>query len=1080
MYLEKLEIQGFKSFANKNKLVFSSTVDQNGRRGLTAVVGPNGSGKSNIADAIRWVLGEQSLKTLRGKKSEDVIFSGSDQKSQLSMAEVSLYLNNADHKLVPVISDPVTENAPETDASGRSLSPFDYDEVVITRRLFRNGDSEYLLNGNRVRLADIQILLAKANVGQKTYSVIGQGMVENFLNSGAAERKDFFDEATGVKQFQIKRDISLNKLENSYENLNQVEMLLNEIRPRLKMLTRQVDKLKKRGQLEMELAGHQHHYYFHLWQDINEKFSRANQGLIALEKEEREQAGRLAKINAELEQIKSNDDSLTVTGLQDKIRQAQHERTEIIKDIARLNAELELQLEAQGQFDVAWLNNKQEELKSEQQRLQQLIQRLDGRTASNQEADLRARLQSLGEEISRRESFKQQYNQQQETKNQLLKQLARLDAVLEANLEAQGQFDVAWLNNKQEELNRALAKLNQEITDINLESARSAISDLEAKRSSLDSLIARGNNELQQINRELRASGKPAAGREEINQSIDAFLQRLDAIKLEQDLNKIKALIEEAKHEFQQQIRSLIDGENAAKLEKVKNLQAEIIQHSEARQNLMAEINELRLDLSTRQERRRLLDLQHGQALREIKDINDKLAKSQIKFDADKINQEKITLNKELQSLEILLQQTAAKSQTDHLLTERQQLVNALNECRLLIAANQDQLRRYQEQQRQNDKEIQDIKDKLAKSQIKFDAGKLEDDKNKLNHQLELLDKNLNSWQEELTLINASKEEEKRLLFAYQTQSQNLQTEINRTSSQLNELKIEAARQETRLEDLENNIRDDGLELAAIKSYSADNDEVIEEERLRKRINELKSQLEMIGGIDPETEKEFTETSERYQFLDKQTTDLNAAIQSLEKVIAELDNNIKERFEKEFKVISEKFSEYFKILFNGGSARVYKLEASDSAEETTGSDNSNNTVEDYRFKRLKQLRKHNALGLAGIEIQATPPGKKIQTVAMLSGGERALTAIALICAIISANPSPFVILDEVDAALDEANSERLAQILDDLSAKTQFVTITHNRASMKRASIIYGVTMKADGVSQLLSIRLDDIGAFRN
>lgn len=1080
MYLEKLEIQGFKSFANKNKLVFSSTVDQNGRRGLTAVVGPNGSGKSNIADAIRWVLGEQSLKTLRGKKSEDVIFSGSDQKSQLSMAEVSLYLNNADHKLVPVISEVLPEGTPETDASGRSLSPFDYDEVVITRRLFRNGDSEYLLNGNRVRLADIQILLAKANVGQKTYSVIGQGMVENFLNSGAAERKDFFDEATGIKQFQIKRDISLNKLENSYENLNQVEMLLNEIRPRLKMLTRQVDKLKKRGQLEIELVSHQHHYYFHLWQDINEKFNRANQGLIALEKEESEQAGRLAKINAELEQIKSNDDSLTVTGLQDKIRQAQHERTEIIKDMARLNAELELQLEAQGQFDVAWLNNKQEELKSEQQRLQQLIQGMDGRTANNQETDLRARLQSLGEEISRREGFKQQYNQQQETKNQLLKQLARLDAVLEANLEAQGQFDVAWLNNKQEELNRALAKLNQEIADINLESARNAINDLETKRSSLDSLIARGNNELQQINRELKASGKPAAGREEINQSIDAFLQRLDAIKLEQDLNKIKALIEEAKHEFQQQIRSLIDGENAVKLEKVKNLQAEIIQHSEARQNLMAEINELRLDLSTRQERRRLLDLQQSQALREIKDISDKLAKSQIKFDADKINQEKITLNQELQSLEILLQKTATESQTDHLLAERQQLVNALNECRLLIATNQDQLRRYQEQQQQNDKEIQDIKDKLAKSQIKFDASKLEDDKIKLNHQLELLDKNLNSWQEELTLINASKEEEKRRLFAYQTQSQNLQTEINRTSSQLNEFKIEAARQETRLEDLENNIRDDGLELAAIKSYSADKNEFIEEEKLRKRINELKSQLEMIGGIDPETEKEFTETNERYQFLDKQTTDLNAAIQSLEKVIAELDNNIKERFEKEFKVISEKFSEYFKILFNGGNARVYKLEASDSTEETTNLDNGNAAPEDDRFKRLKQLRKHNALGLAGIEIQATPPGKKIQTVAMLSGGERALTAIALICAIISANPSPFVILDEVDAALDEANSERLAQILDDLSAKTQFVTITHNRASMKRASIIYGVTMKADGVSQLLSIRLDDISALRN
>ena len=287
MYLEKLEIQGFKSFANKNKLVFSNKIDANGHRGLTAIVGPNGSGKSNIADAIRWVLGEQSLKTLRGKKSEDVIFSGSDQKSQLSMAEVSLYLNNEDHQIVPV-----KNNEEETDTSEHSLSPLNYDEIVITRRLFRNGDSEYLLNNNRVRLADIQILLAKANVGQKTYSVIGQGMVENFLNTSAAERKDFFDEATGVKQFQIKRDAALNKLESSYDNLLQVEMLLNEIKPRLKMLTRQVERLKKRGQLETELNIRQHRYYFQLWQDIDSKLKQANSGILLLEKEKQEKENK--------------------------------------------------------------------------------------------------------------------------------------------------------------------------------------------------------------------------------------------------------------------------------------------------------------------------------------------------------------------------------------------------------------------------------------------------------------------------------------------------------------------------------------------------------------------------------------------------------------------------------------------------------------------------------------------------------------------------------------------------------------------------------------------------------------------
>ena len=1073
MYLEKLEIQGFKSFANKNKLVFSNKIDANGHRGLTAIVGPNGSGKSNIADAIRWVLGEQSLKTLRGKKSEDVIFSGSDQKSQLSMAEVSLYLNNEDHQIVPV-----KNNEEETDTSEHSLSPLNYDEIVITRRLFRNGDSEYLLNNNRVRLADIQILLAKANVGQKTYSVIGQGMVENFLNTSAAERKDFFDEATGVKQFQIKRDAALNKLESSYDNLLQVEMLLNEIKPRLKMLTRQVERLKKRGQLETELNIRQHRYYFQLWQDIDSKLKQANSGILLLEKEKQEKENNLEKIKAELNTLKNKDDSSKISQLQERLKIYQRERSDIVQSIARLDAELELQLESQGQSDIAWLNGKQRELKEERRRLSQEISNLENEDISAKETELRAKIQKLNEEINRRENFRREYERQQEEKSQLLKNLARLDAVLEANLEAQGQFDVAWLNNKQEELKRALDSLKKEIESINIEDSKNAVTELENKKADLDNLIARDNQTLQALNNFLKNSSQPAAGRAEINESIDEFLKKLDAIKDEQNLERIKILIEEAKQTFQKQIRSLIDGENAAKLERVKTLQENIIKNSEARQILIAEINELQLELSTKQERRRLLENSREASIREIKDIEDKIAKSQIKFNSAQIEKEKDQINKRLQSLETSIQENLAHSQINDIVTERDKLNNELNECRLNISAKRQRLDLYLDKQRQTDKEIKDIEDKIAKSQIKFNSAQIEKDKSELNKNLANLDAKIDADQIELQKYNTAKEEEKNRLFAYQSENQNLQTEINQLNGRLNNLKIELARQETRLEDLENNIADDGLELDSIKKYKPTDEDNLADARLRQRIQELKSQLEMIGGIDPETEKEFQETDERYRFLDKQTQDLNTAIESLEKVIAELDINIKEKFEQEFKIISEKFSEYFKILFNGGTAKIFKLETTEEDKEITDKLDNNNT--DERSRRLKNLRKYNAIGLAGIEIQATPPGKKIQTISMLSGGERALTAIALICAIISANPSPFVVLDEVDAALDEANSERLAQILDDLSSKTQFVIITHNRALMKRASIIYGVTMKADGVSQLLSIRLDDINAFRN
>jgi len=335
MYLEKLEIQGFKSFAKKNLLKFPGMIDAT-RRGITAVVGPNGSGKSNIADAVRWVLGEQSMKTLRGKKSEDVIFSGSDMKGKLGMAEVSIYLNNEDRQ-----------------------APIDYSELVITRRLYRNGDSEYLLNSARVRLSDIQILLAKSKFGQKTYSVIGQGIVEGFLNTSLSERKEFFDEATGVKQYQIKRDESLNKLRGSYENLIQAQMLINEIEPRLRSLTRQVNRLKKRDLVEKELKSEQTIYYGEIWHEINNKFSKYNNEFLELEKTKFGKDEKLTNLNQQLAALEKEGGSADkLSELQEKLNAAQVSKDEFSTQLAKLEARTEIKLEANGKFDLSFLMNK--------------------------------------------------------------------------------------------------------------------------------------------------------------------------------------------------------------------------------------------------------------------------------------------------------------------------------------------------------------------------------------------------------------------------------------------------------------------------------------------------------------------------------------------------------------------------------------------------------------------------------------------------------------------------------------------------------------------------------------------------
>ena len=1076
MYLEKLEIQGFKSFANKNSLIFPGLI-AGGKRGLTSIVGPNGSGKSNIADSIRWVLGEQSLKTLRGKKSEDVIFSGSDQKNQLSFAEVSLILNNADKSALRNFNEnKIDSEDPKEETDFDTVREFlKADQVIITRRIYRNGDSEYLINNKRVRLADIQMLLAKASVGQKTYSVIGQGMVENFLNTNASERKDFFDEATGVKQFQIKREMSLNKLEGSYENLQQVEMLLSEIRPRLKSLTRQVEKLKRRSEIEAELVSNQFNYYNFLYQEANTKLESDNAKFLELEKIKIDREDKLNKLNEELNHIRNTNNFQEINTLQPRLKELEAEKNGLHRSLAKLQAELEVQLETQGQFDISWLNNKHSELTSDLEKIGAEVSSLEYTQNNQEEKTYQEELVNIEKEISKAYEVRREIERKENTKNDFTRQITKIEATIEANLEAQGQHDVSWLNNKKEELINELNVLSEEIIILQKDNNRDSENILREKLNIVATHLNKLNQEVEAIKTELKKPGAAKNNREEISRIIEEFLSRLEEIKKESDLDKVKKLLEEAKNNFQDQIREHLADENADKLNRVKEIQDEIISLSEERQTLNNQLNEERLKLSSISERLRLLEDKKRQSDREIADLEVKIAKSQIKFDASTFEAEKAGLIKQINTLDTEIKTLYSQGQTRELQEKKQSIQNKINEYRLKMSSARERMRLLQEKKIQTEREITDIKVKIAKSQIKFDASGVEKEKAEINIKLEKIQVEIDGLETKITKLNEAKEVEKAQMFDLQRRLQEFQHEINSLSAELNDLKIEATRQETKLEDLENNIRNDELSLTEIKGHKIA-EETIDINRWHKRLTECKNQLEMIGGIDPETEKEFNETKERYDFLSKQTDDLNGAVKSLEKIISELDVNIKDRFDREFNVISEKFSEYFKILFNGGNAKIFKLTEEEKPATTEGTieaPDSNPSSDNLR--KVKLLKKRNALGLSGIEIQATPPGKKIQTISMLSGGERALTAIALICAIISANPSPFVVLDEVDAALDEANSERLAQILDDLSNQTQFIVITHNRASMKRANILYGVTMQSDGISKLLSVKLEEV-----
>lgn len=738
MFLTKLEIQGFKTFAKKTQLSFLPPKADHSP--ITAIVGPNGSGKSNLADAIRWVLGEQSLKLLRGKKSEDVIFSGSEGKGRAGFAEVALTFNNEDHAM-----------------------PVDYAQVTILRRLYRDGTSEYLLNESQARLADIHLLLAQANVGQRSYSVIGQGMIDHILVSSPEERKAFFDDATGVKPYQIKRHEAMLKLERTHENLKDVEMLLREIEPRLRSLKRQASRLEQRGEIETELHRLEADYYGAQWWELvdqrkesKEKFETANDNI------KRERA-ELTSLEAETERIEKAD--------------------------------------------------------------------------AGEDTDL----------VTMQEAYRAQQKKR--------------DALRSEQFETEKAIEMARVKAQSNWAPLPLLRIVEEIDEV--------VKGLKAVRAVKDI--------------------------EEIIRTIDVLLNRSEKLS--------------------------------------KNLQCPNPEDIKPDPVLVKKLKNLREQESV---------------------LKKKLEKMETAIDAH-MSQEK-TARAEL-------------IETQKALREKQTQIHLLENQRNTL---QIELARFEER--------------------------------------------------EHALIREMDEFMKDRAVAVRSQRPNAQT------------------------------------------LQSPSDSYPEIQRARYK-------LELIGGIDPEIVKEYGETKERHEFLDGQFQDLTKALADTEKIIEELDEQIEKQSKAVFAKINKEFDRYFKILFGGGSCQLIKLtreEVEKDAEVAPG------FSLDETADSEKKIEKHQD-PIIGVDIQATPPGKKLKALNLLSGGERALTSIALISAIMSVNPAPFVVLDEVDAALDEANTIRFAAILDELSQSSQFIIITHNRATMEKADVLYGVTMGTEGVSNLLSIHLEEL-----
>lgn len=763
MYLKRLEINGFKSFAQKTVLDFLPECevgeDASSRRcGITAIVGPNGSGKSNVADAIRWAIGEQSAKQLRGKKSEDVIFAGSSTKARLGQASVSLSFDNHDQRI-----------------------PLEFNEVTVTRRLYRSGESEYLINGARARLMDVVDLLAKAGIGKDSHCVITQGMSDSVLHATPLERRAIIEEAAGVKPYQIEKERSLRKLESTRENLAQVRLLVREIEPHLKNLKRQAERASQARELADTLRRKQMTLYGLEWRAFEGERQTAREALGVLERE----VSELEKRSAELEEAFSRE--------AERVEDQSLERT-IESELARLRDE----------------------------------------------------------------------------DNQALRELTLTEGRLEMEREKRAPREII------------------ESIPVDLQYVRERLSEVREAQATL----------------------------------IERLTVVEDLSEL-QELRELARVIETRLHELHEDA-----GQGTKVTKRTVTLEGEALAESD----------------------RRLRELEAAEA-------------------------------KHRATLE------------------------------------------------------------TTQSKISEQAGALE-------------------------AARAAAKAARENFFRLEHEARTAQSTLNTLKDRLNETRVTLARAEVHEEDLRRLVSEElhsrPEELIVDGEFSS-----LSKERLEKDVLRLKVQLEEVGGIDPLVTQEYTETEERYAFLTQESADLEQACLSLEKVVAEMDQKISSAFESAFDSINRHFEKYFKLIFNGGRAELSRVNIRSRArskEEGLGEGEE------------EGLEPEEGLVQVGVDITACPPGKKIASLSMLSGGERSLTSLALLFAIIAHNPPPFAVLDEVEAALDEANSRRFSRLLQEFSGRTQFVAITHNRETMREASLLYGVTMGEDGVSKILSVRLDQIG----
>ncbi|WP_368250545.1 chromosome segregation protein SMC [Enterococcus sp. 2201sp1_2201st1_B8_2201SCRN_220225] len=1182
MYLKKIEIAGFKSFADRTVIDFENSV--------TAVVGPNGSGKSNITEAIRWVLGEQSVKSLRGGKMPDIIFAGSDSRKALNIAEVTVVLDNSDHYL-----------------------PLDYSEISVTRRFRRTGESDFFINKQACRLKDIQDLFMDSGLGKESFSIISQGKVEAIFASKPEDRRGIFEEAAGVLKYKQRKKKAEQKLFETEDNLSRVQDIVYELEDQLTPLAEQSRIAKKylelkesltkvdvaytvteiqeekrcwnqedqrvvqlNGRLEQISREIQEKEVFlqaqrHKRSSLDEWLENANQELLALTEALKQAEGQQAllaerskntlqstkeyqqNIEAAQEQMDSLEEQISEQiGL---LSHKNREHQELEEAIATQQAELvkyqrptkEVLEDLRGQYvekmqehanignDLKYLERRYSQEAAKNQKALQKQEELTVKiTASRQQkTQLSQQIKAATEELDQQrkdylllqeqaKTSKIQLDSEQKKMYNLMSQVQQTRAKEKSLQDIQENYAGFYqgprmiLKHRQElsgivgavaellevpadyalAIETALGASAQHILVENEQAARGAITFLKQQRGGRGTFLPLTTIQPRQVPQAQLQNAQQIEGFIGIAASVVQFPENisnvmhnlLGGILLAEDLQSANAIARSVHYRYRvvslegdvmnaggSMTGGAVKKGNSGNLfsqgSELQQLQRELAQLDSRLQTTEAQV--ARLDAQTKEQQTQLESLRAAGetgrlALQELEHQRQTNA-----GELQRLEQEQSVFtfeNREVQEflaeydekrgsyLKAQKEVEAAREKINHDIQElgrtedlieakREELSQSLAQSQSQMAVTQQQILHLKEQIQGKKAELTGIAERKASLELQLQALNSDFSSHEVTEEsLEKQVRELSQKQEEIKLNLSQKRQQRsevQSTISRGDESLSAQNQEQKTLlSQKTRAEVEKKRADIRLDTLLNYLQESyamTFELA-LESYGV----VAERDVASMEIANLKQRIEILGPVNLNAIDQFEQVNERYQFLVSQRDDLLQAKDQLFTTMSEMDEEVKVRFSEVFEAIRLKFKEVFPNMFGGGRAELLLTDPEDLLN-------------------------------TGIEIEAQPPGKKLQSLSLLSGGERALTAIALLFSIIQVRPVPFCVLDEVEAALDEANVTRFGSYLSRFQNDTQFIVVTHRKGTMEAADVLYGVTMQESGVSKIVSVRLEDV-----